>query len=193
LGRKHADLHGVSLKASVRCATLKKVYGHATAAKQTPQRMERAMSIRHRFLGVALAVAATVTLLGTGLTVWAQTYGDQPSSGAGQVTVRSGNGSSGATSTGSRSTGGSAGSAVGGSQKPVVASDTPTFSGTVAPGSTEVRLAVIRVPAGNAIRWTAAVDPATGEFTATVPEKLVAGEYALYVNDTLVGSFIVAP
>jgi hypothetical protein len=142
------------------------------------------MSIRHRFLGVALAVAATVTLLGTGLTVWAQTYGDQPSSGAGQIMVRSGNGAAGANS---------AGNAVGGSQKPVVASDTPTFSGSVAPGSTEVRLAVIRVPAGNAIRWTAPVDPMTGDFTATVPEKLAAGEYALYVNDTLVGSFIVAP
>jgi hypothetical protein len=182
LGQKHADLHGVSLKASVRCATLKKDYGHATAAKQRPQRMERAMSIRHRFLGVALAVAATVTLLGTGLTVWAQTYGDQPSSGAAQVSISS-NGSGGS----------SAGSAVGGSQKPVVASDTPTFSGSVAQGSTEVRLAVIRVPAGNAIRWTAPVDPMTGDFTATVPEKLAAGEYALYVNDTLVGSFIVAP
>jgi hypothetical protein len=62
---------------------------------------------------------------------------------------------------------------------------TPTISGQLEPGPTSVSITILSDP----VDFTAAVDPVTGEFSATVPVELTPGAHQLYFDDALVGSF----
>jgi LPXTG cell wall anchor motif len=81
-----------------------------------------------------------------------------------------------------------AGSTLNANEVPVIETSTPTFSGRLTPGPTEAEFVVMSTPQ----RWTVPVDPVTGEFETTVPEPLEAGTHSLYINDALVGQFVIA-
>lgn len=65
---------------------------------------------------------------------------------------------------------------------------TPTISGRVDPGASSVALAIAN---GDILRFEAAVNE-SGRFRTPTPQALADGQYALYVNDLLVGAFNVA-
>lgn len=71
---------------------------------------------------------------------------------------------------------------------PTTDSATPRVSGTVDPGTAVIELAVAN---GNVIRFPAEVNQ-NGRFRASVPQALGDGQYTLYLNDVLVGAFVVA-
>jgi len=75
------------------------------------------------------------------------------------------------------------------STTPQVATRSPVFAGRLGRGATEVELALGN---GEIVRFAVEVNPENGRFRANPPEPLDPGTYALYVNDALVGNFVVA-
>lgn len=74
------------------------------------------------------------------------------------------------------------------STTPEVATRTPVFAGRVVGETTEVELAIGN---GEIVRFPLEVNPENGRFRGSAPDPLDPATYALYVNDALVGNFVV--
>lgn len=71
---------------------------------------------------------------------------------------------------------------------PTINLASPTISGRVDLGVTTIALAIAN---GDIMRFETAVNE-SGRFRAPVPQPLPDGDYSLYINDLLVGAFVVA-
>lgn len=70
---------------------------------------------------------------------------------------------------------------------PVIDDNTPTFSGQMEAGTTAIEVVIQSV----IVRYLVPVDPDTGRWTLTANSRLEDGEHSLYINDALVGTFVV--
>jgi hypothetical protein len=120
-----------------------------------------------RWAAVWLVAVLAVTGLATATAVAAQ-YDDGLPAGLEQITVD--------------------GQPIDASTIPQVATTNPVFAGRLTSGATEVEIGLGN---GEIVRFPLAVDPENGRFRGTAPTPLAATTYALYVNDALVGQFVV--
>lgn len=73
---------------------------------------------------------------------------------------------------------------------PQVGTTNPVFAGRLTTDATEVEIGLGN---GEIVRFPLAIDPDTGRFRGTAPTPLTATTYAVYVDDALVGEFVVSP
>ena len=117
----------------------------------------------------AIWLVAIMATTGLGATARAQyEYGDQLPEGVLAITVDGQPINAGAT--------------------PRIANRNPVFAGRLEPGPTEVELALGN---GELVRFTLEVDPQTGRFQGRAPNPLAPGTYTLYIDDEVVGDFVV--
>jgi hypothetical protein len=135
--------------------------------------------IRGRRLLTLLPFAAMIVGLATYSPALAETYFKDLPTGVIEVTIDQG-----------VDQGGDQGGGGGSDPGPLVVESTqPTFRGKVAPGTTSIEITI-----RSAVRtYTVPVDPVTGEWSFTVPDAIELGEHSLFINDELIGAFVVEP